>query len=100
MGRCHPDKTGKNVTYFKTLKSKLRKRTTLGAIAKRDNSALRTTYNISLGTHTIGKARYLGEQLILPAVEEFLKTDTKCNQDVGHSLRTFTAKDLCTAWYQ
>ena len=52
LKRCHPDKRSKDLTYFKTLKEKLQKRTTVdsmfASISKRDDDGLWASYNISL----------------------------------------------------
>ncbi|KAJ7319886.1 hypothetical protein JRQ81_019397, partial [Phrynocephalus forsythii] len=75
--KCHPDKTDKDLTYFKTLKEKLQKRTTLDSMltstSKRDYDVLRVSYNISQLIAKSGKPHSTGEQLILPAIEEILK---------------------------
>ncbi|XP_067417820.1 SCAN domain-containing protein 3-like [Emydura macquarii macquarii] len=78
LRRLHPDKTGKDLTYFKTLKEKLQKRITLDTMfastSKTDDDGLLASYNISLLIAKSGKPHTIGEQLILPAVEEVLKT--------------------------
>ncbi|KAK2578105.1 hypothetical protein KPH14_011616 [Odynerus spinipes] len=78
LRRCHPDKRGKDLKYFQTLKEKFQKRTTLDSMfaltSKRDDDGLRASYNISLLIAKSGKLHAIGEQLILPAIEEVLKT--------------------------
>lgn len=78
LRRCYPDKTSKDLTYFKTLKEKLQKKTTVGSMfastSKRRDDGLRASYNISLLIAKSGKSHTIGEQLILPAIEEVLKT--------------------------
>ncbi|KAJ8895822.1 hypothetical protein PR048_001160 [Dryococelus australis] len=59
LRRCHPDKT---VDSMFTLTS------------KRDNVGLRVSYKISLLIAKSGKSHTIGDQLILPAIEEVLKT--------------------------
>jgi hypothetical protein len=76
--RCHPDKTGKDLKYFQTLKEKLQKRTTVdstfASTSKTDGDGLQASYNISLLTAKSGKPHTIGEELILPAIGEVLKT--------------------------
>ncbi|KAJ8897020.1 hypothetical protein PR048_002366 [Dryococelus australis] len=78
LRKCHPDKTGKDFKYFQTLKEKLQKRCTVDSMfaltSKRDNDGLRASYNISLLKAKSGKPHTIGEQIILPAIEEVLKT--------------------------
>ena len=78
LRRCHPDKINCELAYFKTLKEKHQKRTTLDSMfsstSKRDDDGMRASYNISLLIAKSGKPHTIGEQLILPAVEEVLKT--------------------------
>jgi len=78
MRRCHPDKSIRDLKYFQTLKEKLQRRTTVDSIfasmSKTDDDGLRASYNISLLIAKSGKPHTIGEQLILPAIEEVLKT--------------------------
>lgn len=78
LRRCHPDKTCKDLKYFQTLKEKLQKRPTVDSMftstSQRDDDGLRASYNISLLIAKSGKPHTIGEQLILPAIEEVLKT--------------------------
>lgn len=64
------------MTYFETLKHNV-KRTTLNNMfattLKRDDDGLRASYNISRLIAKSGKPHTIGEQLILPAIEEVLK---------------------------
>ncbi|CAH1986432.1 unnamed protein product [Acanthoscelides obtectus] len=66
LRRCHPDKTEKDLKYFQTLKDKFQKRPTLdrmfASTSQRNDDA------------KSGKPHTIGEKLILPAVEEVLKT--------------------------
>ncbi|KAJ7316248.1 hypothetical protein JRQ81_002410 [Phrynocephalus forsythii] len=79
LRRCHPDKTDKDLTYFKTLKEKFQKRTmvdsTFTSTSKRDHDGLRASYYISQLIVKSGKPHTIREELILPVVEEVLKTD-------------------------
>ncbi|KAK4872134.1 hypothetical protein RN001_016258 [Aquatica leii] len=78
LRRRHPDKTDKDLKYFQTLKDKLQKRPTLdrmfASTSQRNDDGLRASYNISLLIAKSGKPHTIGEKLILPAVEEVLKT--------------------------
>ncbi|GBP17547.1 Zinc finger BED domain-containing protein 5 [Eumeta japonica] len=78
LRRCHPDKIGKDLKYFQTLKEKYEKRPTVHSMfsstSESNDDGLRASYNISLLIAKSGKPHTIGEQLILPAVEEVLKT--------------------------
>ncbi|CAH2019737.1 unnamed protein product [Acanthoscelides obtectus] len=78
LRRCHPDKTEKDLKYFQTLKDKFQKRPTLdrmfASTSQRNDDGLRASCNISLLIAKSGKPHTIGEKLILPAVEEVLKT--------------------------
>ncbi|CAH2005808.1 unnamed protein product [Acanthoscelides obtectus] len=78
LRRCHPDKTEKVLKYFQTLKDKFQKRPTLdrmfASTSQRNDDGLRASYNITLLIAKSGKPHTIGEKLILPAVEEVLKT--------------------------
>lgn len=75
---CHPEKTRKDLKYFQTLKEKFQKRPTMDSMfavsLKKDDGGLRAFYNISLLIAKLGKPHTTGEQVILPAIEEVLKT--------------------------
>lgn len=75
---CHPDKIGKDLKYFESLKEKYEKRPTVHSMfastSQSNDDGLRASYNISLLIAKSGKPHTIGEQLILPAVEEVLKT--------------------------
>ncbi|GFY69884.1 SCAN domain-containing protein 3 [Trichonephila inaurata madagascariensis] len=74
LRRCHPDKRSKDLKYFQILKEKLQKRPTMdrmfASTSQRDDNDLQASYNISL---LIAKSDTIGEELILPAVEDVLK---------------------------
>ncbi|KFD68115.1 hypothetical protein M514_08498, partial [Trichuris suis] len=61
--RCHPDKNGKDVSYFRALREKLMKRRTLS-----------TSYKISLLIAQTGKPHTIGEELLIPAIAEAVET--------------------------
>lgn len=78
LKRCHTDQMGKDLKYFQTLKEKYEKRPTMHSMfastSQINDDGLRASYNISLLIAKCGKPHTIGEQLILPAVEEVLKT--------------------------
>ncbi|GBP37507.1 Protein FAM200B [Eumeta japonica] len=78
LRRRHPDKIGKDLKYFQTLKEKYEKRPTVhvmfSSTSESNDDGLRASYNISLLIAKSGKPPTIGEQLILPAVEVVLKT--------------------------
>ncbi|GBP24081.1 Protein ZBED8 [Eumeta japonica] len=74
LRRCHPEKIGIDLKYFQTLKEKYEKKPTVHSIfsstSESYDDGLRASYNISLLIAKSGKPHTIGEQLILPAVEE------------------------------
>ncbi|GBP71622.1 SCAN domain-containing protein 3 [Eumeta japonica] len=78
LKRCHSDEIGKDLKYFQTLKEKYEKRPTMHSMfastSQSNDDGLRASYNISLLIAKSGKPHTIGEQLILLAVEEVLKT--------------------------
>ncbi|GFY01501.1 SCAN domain-containing protein 3 [Trichonephila clavipes] len=78
LRRCHPDKRSKDLKYFQILNEKLQKRPTMdrmfASTLQGDDNGLQESYNISLLIAKSGKSIIIGEELILPAVEEVLKT--------------------------
>ncbi|GBP20415.1 Protein FAM200B [Eumeta japonica] len=78
LRKCHPDKIGKELKYFQTLNEKYEKKPTVHSMfsstSESNDDGLRVSYNISLLIAKSGKPHTIGEQLILPAVEEVSKT--------------------------
>lgn len=78
LRRCHPGKIGKDLKYFQTFKDKYNKRPTVQSMfastSESNDDGFKASYNISLLIAKSGKPHTIGEQLILPAVEEVLKT--------------------------
>lgn len=78
LTKIHPNKKDKNLSYFQTLKAQHLNRPTLAGMfseaSKQDNDGLRASYNISLLIAKSGKPHTIGENLILPAVSEVLRT--------------------------
>ncbi|GBN29237.1 hypothetical protein AVEN_151170-1 [Araneus ventricosus] len=74
LRRCHPEKIGKDLKYFQTLKGKYEKRPTVNSMfastSQSNDDGLRASYNISLLIAKSGKPHTIGEELILPAIEE------------------------------
>ncbi|GBP32108.1 Zinc finger BED domain-containing protein 5 [Eumeta japonica] len=68
------DKIGKDIKYFQTLKEKYEKRPTVHSMfsstSESNDEGLRASCNISFLIAKSGKPHNIGEQLILPAVEE------------------------------
>ncbi|GFY37621.1 zinc finger BED domain-containing protein 5 [Trichonephila inaurata madagascariensis] len=77
LRRCHPDKRSKDLKYFQILKEKLQKLPTMdrmfASTSQRDNNGLQVSYNISLLTAKSEKSHTIGEEMILPDVENVLK---------------------------
>lgn len=78
LTKIHPDRKDRNLSYFEMLKEQHFKRPTLASIfsaaSKQDDDGLRASYNISLLIAKSGKPHTIGEELILPAVSEVLRT--------------------------
>ncbi|GFX27787.1 SCAN domain-containing protein 3 [Trichonephila clavipes] len=77
LRRCHPDQRSEDLKYFQILKEKLQKRSTMdrmfASTSQRDDNGLKASYNIILIAKSV-KLHTIGEELILVAVEEVLKT--------------------------
>ncbi|GFT07388.1 protein ZBED8 [Trichonephila clavipes] len=86
LRRCHPDKRSKDLKYFQILKEKLQKRLTMdrmfASTLQRDDNDLHASYNISLLIAKSGKSHTIGEELILPAVEELNKSTLPGNESL------------------
>lgn len=78
LRRVHPECADKGVTFFQSLRDQLRKRTTIGSMfcktSQQNTDGFRASYNISLLIAKSGKLRTIGEELIIPAVSEVIKT--------------------------
>ncbi|CAH2013147.1 unnamed protein product [Acanthoscelides obtectus] len=74
LRRCHPDKTEKDLKYFQILKNKFQKRPPLDRMfARRHKEMMMVCGRLTISPKS-GKPHTIGEKLILPAVEEVLKT--------------------------
>jgi hypothetical protein len=78
LTKIHPDRKDKNLSYFQMFKEQRSRRPTLAGMfpeaSKQDDDGLRASYNISLLISKSGKPHTVGEELILPAVSEVLRT--------------------------
>lgn len=78
LKKAHPDQADMNLTFFQLLREKFQKRPTLlnmiRNVSQQTTDGLRASYNISLLIAKSGKPHTIGEELILPAVSEVLRT--------------------------
>ena len=77
LQKIHPDKSGKTLAFFHSLRDQFLKRNTINMFtssSKNSDDSLKASYNISLLIPKAGKPHTIGEELILPAVKEVIKT--------------------------
>lgn len=78
LNKMHTDKKDKDLSYFQELQKKYLKQPTISNLfassSKQEDDGLRASYNISLLIAKTGKPHNIGEELILPAVREVIKT--------------------------
>ena len=77
LPKIHPDKSGKTLAFFHPLRDQFLKRKTMNKFtssSKNSEDGLKASYNISLLIAKSGKPHTIGEELILPAVKEVIKT--------------------------
>ena len=77
LQKIHPDKSGKTLAFFHSLRDQFLKRKTMNKFtssSKNSDDGLKGSYNISLLIAKAGKPHTIGEELILPAVKEVIKT--------------------------
>jgi hypothetical protein len=78
LNKVHPNRKDKDISYFKELQNKYSKQPTVSSLfassSKQEDDGLRASYNISLLIAKAGKPHTIGEELILPAVKEVIKT--------------------------
>ena len=77
LQKIHPDKSGKTLVFFHSLRDQFLKRKTINMFtssSKNSDDSLKASYNISLLISKAGKPHTIGEELILPAVKEVIKT--------------------------
>ena len=86
LERIHCDKKSKKVDYFKALKAKFRSRPRLETFFKSPANAdlqggQKASYNIALNIAKKGKPYCIGEEVIVPALEEVIRNVVKTNPD-------------------
>ena len=77
LQEIHPDKSGKILAFFHSLRDQFLKRKTMNMFtssSKNSDDGLKASYNISLLIAKAGKPHTIWEELILPAVKEVIKT--------------------------
>ena len=77
LQKIQPDKYGKTLAFFYSLWDQFLKRKTINMFtssSKNSDDGLKVSYNISLLIAKAGKPHTIGEELILPAVKEVIKT--------------------------
>ena len=77
LQKIHPDKSGKILAFFHSLRDHFLKRKTMNMFtssSKNSDDGLMASYNISLLIAKAGKPHTIGEELILSAVKEVIKT--------------------------
>ena len=77
LQKIHPDKSGKTLAFFHSLRDHFLKRKTMNmftSTSKNSDDGLKASYNISLLIAKAGKPHTIGEELILPANKEVIKT--------------------------
>nr|XP_042717488.1 protein ZBED8-like [Chrysemys picta bellii] len=78
LTKVHADKKDKDLSYFQALKEKFLRQPTLAKLfsiaSKEDDDGLRASYNILLPIAKSGKPHTIGEELILPAISEVIRT--------------------------
>ena len=75
LQKIHPNKSGKTLAFFNSLRDQFLKRKTMNMFtssSKNSDDGLKASYNISLLIAKAGKPHTIGE-LILPAVKEVIK---------------------------
>ena len=87
--KIRPDKSGKTLVFFHSLRDQFSKRKTMNMFtssSKNSDDCLKTSYNISLLIAKAGKPHTIGEELILPAVKEVIKTVLHKSEQVIKSI--------------
>ena len=77
LQKIHPDKSGKTSAFFHCLRYQFLKRKTMNMFtssSKNSDDGLKASYNISLLIAKADKLHTIGEERILPAVKEVIKT--------------------------
>ncbi|KFD64711.1 hypothetical protein M514_23169 [Trichuris suis] len=78
LTKVHPERSRGNVAYFPKLRDKIVNRRTLRSVisseARMEHDSLLASYRISLIIARCGKPHTIGEQLLVPVVNEVLRT--------------------------
>ena len=77
LQKIHPDKSSKTLAFFHSFRDQFLKRKNMNMFtfsSKNSDDGLKASYNISLLIAKAGKPHTIGEELILPAVKEVIKT--------------------------
>ena len=76
LQKIHPDKSGKTLAFIHSLWDTFLKRKTMNMFtsSSKNSDSLKASYNISLLIAEAGKPHTIGEELILPALKEVIKT--------------------------
>ena len=77
LQKIHPNKSGKTLAFFHSLRDQFLKRKTMNMFtssSKNSDDGLKASYSISLLISKAGKPHTIGEELILPADKEVIKT--------------------------
>ena len=77
LQKIHPDKSGKTLVFFHSLQDlffQLKTMNMFTSSSKNSDDSLKASYNISLLLVKADKPHTIGEELILPAVKEVIKT--------------------------
>ena len=76
LQEIHPDKSGKTLVFFHSVRDQVLKRKTMNMFtspSKTSDDGLKASYNISLLIAKAGKPHTIGEELILPIIKEVIK---------------------------
>ena len=77
LQKIHPDKSGKTLAFFHSFRDQFLMQKTMNMFtssSKNSDDGLKASYNISLLIAKAGKPHTIGEELILSAVKEVIKT--------------------------
>ncbi|KAF2346007.1 hypothetical protein FHG87_023237, partial [Trinorchestia longiramus] len=92
LKKIHPNKMNQSLSYFQTLCDKFRNRSSIVSLmtkqSQKKDDGLVCSYNVSKMIARSGKPHTIGEQLLLPPIEEVLETM------VHHASPTVVTKSL------
>lgn len=98
LNKMHPHRVEKNLNYLQSLKNNFQKRKTMGTFSSSSSSDDLCAYRISLLTVKSNKSPTKGTQLILPVVEEALKTMLHKAPDPIIPLNNSSVRDGLMKW--